>query len=272
MKKMTLIAGALSLALMCVPTQASNDEMCDYRLDYDLTVEDASITFVQDSGKKITINKNNQLYVNGSEKSINGEQQILIDNYADGIRDLIPEITAIALEGINLGVQAASMAIGTLLGEGDPDFKSFSFKINEFADNIKMKFETDNFSSKRLKYAFENEFEQQIESIVEDAVIELTPRLMAKVMTAALSGDEGGISDLEMRAESIEHDVESFVEPKVEALEARAVELCGSVDNLDTLETKMVDSGLEMMNLIKKGNGENGYKSKGKYFNFNLGE
>ncbi len=272
MKKMTMIAGALSLALMSAPTQAHNGEMCDYQLDYDLTVEDSAITFVQDSGTEITINQDNQLYVNGSEKSLNGEQQVLIDNYADGIRDLIPEVTAIALEGINLGVQAASMAIGTLLGEGDPDFESFSFKINELADNIKMKLETDNFSSKRLEYAFDTEFEQQIENIVEDAVTDLTPRLMAKVMTAALSGDEGGISDLEMRAESIEHEIENFIEPKAEALEARAEELCGSVDTLDALETKMVDSGLEMMDLIEKGNGSNGHKSKGKHFNFDLGD
>lgn len=272
MKKMTMIAGALSLALMSAPAQANNGEMCDYQLDYDLTVEGSAITFVQDSGAEITIDQDNQLFINGSEKYLDSTQQVLIDNYADGIRDLIPEVKAIALEGINLGVQAASMAIGTLLGEGDPDFENFSFKLNELANNIKMKIETDSFSTKGLEDAFDNEFEQQIENVVEEAVTELTPRLMAKVMTAALSGDEGGVSDLEQRAESIEHEVKNFIEPKAEALEARAEELCSSVDNLDALETKMVESGLEMMDLIEKGSDTNGHKSKGKRFNFDLGD
>ena len=272
MKKMTMIAGALSLALMTAQTQADNNEMCNFQLDYDLTVENSAITFVKDSGTEITIDQDNQLFFNGTKKSLDSNQQQLIDNYADGVRDLIPEVTAIAIEGVNLGVQAASMALRTLLGEGDADFERFNYKISELAESITMKLDANNFSSKQLEEAFDNEFEQEIEDIVEQAVTELTPRLIAKVLTAAMSGDEAGITDFEERANAIEHEVENFVEPKAEALEARADELCGSIEGLDVLETKMVESGLEMMDLITKDQDGYNHKSSGKHFNFNLGD
>jgi len=267
-----MIAGALSLALLSAPAQAHDNEMCDYQMDYDLIIENSALTFEQNSGTKIAIDQDNRLYINGAEKSLNSEQQQLVDEYADGVRDLVPEVVSIAVEGVNLGVQAASMALGTLLGEGDPDFEHFNFQINELADDITMKLDANNFSSKQLEEAFDNEFEQKIEEVVEQAVTKITPRLMAKMVTAALSGNEGEISDLEERANSIEHEIEDFVEPKAEALEARAEELCGSIDKLDSLETKMVDSGLEMMDLIDSDDGGHKHKSKRKRFNFDLGD
>ena len=271
MKKITTISVALLLSLMSAPAQAfvDNGNDCNYSLEYDLTVHDDNITFSNDDNNKITIDQDNKLFVNGSEKKLNNEQQTLITHYADGVRDLIPEVTAIAIEGVNLGVKAAGMALGIILGEGDPDYGRFNDRINELADSITQRLDANNFDSKSLEQAFEEDFENEIESIVEEAVEELTPRLMAKIVTAAMSGGEGEISDLEMRAESLESEIESFVEPRAEALEARAEELCDSVDNLNSIESELVSSGLEMMDLIEEGNGN---YSKRKGLNFNLGD
>jgi len=271
MKKMTIIAGALALALVSAPAKAHSGDMCNYNMDYDLTIDNSSIRFDKDSGDEITIDQDNNLFINGSAKSLDSHQQQLVDNYADGVRLLIPEVTSLAIEGVNLGVKAASMALGTLLGEGDPDFERFSYKITELADSITSKLDADNFSSKHIEQAFDDDFEQEIEDVVEEAVAELTPRLMAKIVTAAMSGEDGEISDLEHRAESLEHDIEEFVEPQVEALEARADELCASVEELDSLETEMVESGLVMMDLIEKGSGHNYKKNRNRY-KFNLGD
>ena len=272
MKKMTMIAGTLTLALMCTPAKASAGNSCNYEMDFDLKVINSEITFTQDSGNKIIIDQDNHLFIDGIEKSLNSEQQLLVDNYSDGVRDLIPEVTAIAVEGVSLGVEAASMALGILLGEGDPDYSRFNGKISELADTIILKLDANNFDSQQLEKAFEDDFEDQIESVVEEAVSELTPRLMAKIVTAALSGDEGEISDFEQRANEMEHEIEAFVQPKADALEERAEELCSSIDNLDLLEAKMVESGLEMMDLIDKNEDNHHHNSKDKRFNFHIGD
>ena len=272
MKKMTMIAGSLLLVLMSAQTKAHNGEMCNYQLDYDLTVKDSVLTFNQDSGKKILIDQDNQLFINDTKESLDKQQQQMVDDYADGVRDLIPEVTAIAIEGINLGVQAASMALTTLLGEGDPDSERFNYKIKDLADGFKMKLDANNFSSKQLEESIDNDFEQQIESLVEEAISELTPKLMAKILTAALSGNGGDTTDLEQRANIMEGEIKSFVEPKAEALEARAEELCEAIDRLDALETKMLASGLVMMNLIDKNQNPNDHKSKARRIKFNLGD
>jgi len=87
-----------------------------------------------------------------------------------------------------------------------------------------------------------------------------------------MSGDDGQISDLEQRAEFLEEEIENYVEPRAEALEARAEELCESVNSLDSLETRMVESGLDMMDLIDQGKAGNGYTFKKRHFDLNLGD
>lgn len=271
MKKMTIFAGGLVLALISAPAQAHTNEICNYQTDYNLTVKDSNITFDDESGQEITINQENRLFVNGVEQSLDSTQKQLVNNYANGVRGLISEVTTIAVEGVNLGVEAASLALGSLLGEGEPEFQKFSGRIKSIASSVTEKIDSQNFSSKALEQTFNEDFEREIETVVEEAVLELTPVLMAKLVTAAITGNEEGISNIEARTSALEQEIESFVEPKAEALKARAEELCDSVKELNGMETKMVSSGLEMMDILGvETSGENAKKSK--RFNLNLGE
>ncbi len=263
----------ISTIMLCAPVQASNNgEMCNYEMSYDLKISSNSITFENDSGRKILIDEDNQLFLNGTKKELNTAQQNLVDNYADTVRLLIPEVKALAIEGIDLGVSAAGMALSMLLGESDPDFSRFSTKISEVAEMITSKINATDFNSKELEEAFDEDFEKEIEAVVEEAVEELTPRMIAKVMTAAMSGNDGEISDLEARAESLELEIETYIEPRAEALEARAEELCGTVDELDKIEDRMVESGLEMMDIIEKDSANRNGRSRGHKFDFDFGD
>ncbi len=277
MKIMTRFTATLSLFLITTPVittslQAHSNEMCNYEMDYDLTIEDSALSFTQESGKNITIDQDNQLFVNGKKKQLDSKQQQLIDDYADGVRDLIPEVTALAIEGVNLGVEAATMALSILLDGSDPDIARFSEKLNQLAQNITVNLDANHFSTKNLEEAFDSEFEAEIETIVEEAVTEITPKLISKVITAAMSGEEGTISDIEQRAEFLEHEIEDYVEPRADALEARADELCDSIGNLDALETKMVESGLEMMDLIEKDQSNHNENDKRDRYKFKISD
>jgi hypothetical protein len=277
MNKLKVIAGALSLALISTPLQAHDSDhehdknSCNFDLEYDFAIKDSEITFSNDTGSKIFINQDNQLFVNGSQQSLDSSQQQLVDNYADGVRDLVPEITTIAIEGVNLGVKAATMALSTLLGDGSPQFDHFTDKVDELAASITLKLNSSDFNTKMIEDSFEDDFEKEIEVVVEEAMAEIAPIIMARMVTAAMSGDESSISELEMRAENLEHDIKIFVEPQAEALGARAEELCSSVAALDGIESEMVDSGLEMMDLIGRGNDNNFNINVDKY-NFDLGD
>ena len=234
----------------------ASDDACSFSFDHDLSVINNDITISQTNSNKVFIDFNNQLFINDQIQALTPEQQRLVDDYADNIRLLIPEVTAIAVEGVSLGIDAASLALGTLLGEGDPDYLEFVQNVQDLGDKIVAKLDANNFDSRELERAFEEDFEREIETFVEQTINDLTPRLMAKVMTAALT-DGGGMSDFEMRAENLEADIEAFVEPRAQLLEQRAEELCAIVQTLDTIETDLVNSGLEKMDLIKadgKGN------------------
>jgi len=260
-KQFPLVSMALGVALfttsiITTPLLADFDlsnidgDQCSYDLDYDIKVSRSSITFTDDSGKQINIDEDNHLSVNGNRQILSSEQQAFVDDYADGIRVLIPEVKALATEAINIGVTAAGMALSTLLGEDDPDYSRFNAKISSIANLITDKINADEFDSKAFNSDFDDGFGDDLEAVVEEAVEEITPRLMAKVMTAALSGDSNGISAIEVRAQDLERDIEEYIEPQAEAIEARAKELCTSVADLDRIEDQMVSSGLDMMDLI----------------------
>lgn len=277
MKIITSVITAISLLLLTMPlfttsVQAHSNEMCNFEMDYDLTIENSALSFTKESGENITIDQDNQLFINGKQKQLDGKQQRLVDDYADGVRDLIPEVTALAIEGVNLGVEAATMALGILLDGSDPDIARFSTKLNQLAQNITVKLDATHFSSKNLEQAFDSEFEAEIESIVEEAVTEITPKLISKVLTAAMSGEEGTLSDIEHRAEFLEQEIESYVEPRADALEARADELCESIGTLDELETRMVASGLEMMDMIEKDKDDHKDSKNGNRYKFNFSD
>lgn len=247
--KKVLISTMASVSLLSSAVMA-NDDACSFSFDHDLSVINSDITISQSGSAKVFIDYNNQLFIDDQPQSLTSEQQALVDAYADNIRILIPEVTAIAVEGVSLGIDAASMALGTLLGEGDPDYLDFLQSVQELGDKIVAKLDANAFDSRELERAFEEDFEKEIEAFVESTINDLTPRLMAKVMTAALT-EGGGASDLEMRAENLEANIEAMVEPRAELLEQRAEELCSIIVTLDSIENQLVSSGLEKMDLIK---------------------
>ncbi len=268
MKKF-IIGSVASLSLLSSAVMAK-DDACSFSFDHDLSVINNDITISQTGSTKVFIDYNNQLFINDQIQALTPQQQNLVDSYADNIRLLIPEVTAIAVEGVALGIDAASLALGTLLGEGDPDYLQFVQNVQNLGDRIVAKLDANNFDSRELERAFEEDFENEIETFVEQTVNELTPRLMAKVMTAALTDGES-MNDFEARAQNLESDIEAFVEPRAEMLEQRAEELCTIVQTLDAIETDLVSSGLEKMDLIKAdGQGDINLKNISGKKNFNI--
>lgn len=247
--KKALIGSLMTISMISNPIWAHEDS-CSFSFDHDLSVMDNAITISNSSTDKIYIDSSNQLYINDIAQPLSSEQQQMVDAYANNIRLLIPEVISIATEGVGLGIDAASLAMGTLFGEGDPDYLEFTQRIQELGDKILMRLDANQFDSKALEQAFDKEFEAEIEAFAEDTVNQLMPRLMAKAMAAAMSNDASA-GDFEMRADRIEHEVTAFIEPRAEALEARAEELCEIIVTLDGIEAQMVETGLSKMDLIR---------------------
>lgn len=276
--KKVLISTIASASLLSSAVLADEDN-CSFSFDHDLSVIDNNITIYQSDSAKVFIDFNNQLFIDDKPQSLTSAQQDLVDDYADNIRILVPEVTAIAIEGVSLGIDAASMALGTLLGDGDPDYLEFVQRVQDLGDKVVAKLDGNSFDSRELERAFEEDFENEIETFIEETITELTPRLMVKVMTAALSEGDGA-NDLEMRTENLEADIEAMVEPRAELLEQRATELCTIITTLDSIENQLVSSGLDKMDLIKEGSDGKGsinfnnlekYKDK-KNFGIDFGE
>jgi len=219
---------------------------CDVNVT-NFEIDNDRITLENVNHEEIIITAEDELYHNGDKVDLTGEQSYLVRHYAKGVRGVTDEIIIIVKDGVGLGVKAATMAIGAILGDEDKDFSEFEVKINALATRIEKRIDTKKFSS----HGMEHEFESEIEEVVEDAVATIAPRLMAKVMSAAMSGDEEEVRRLEARAEGIEEKIETMIEPEVRLIEARAEALCKHVKKLNDIEDEMVESDLAMMDIIE---------------------
>jgi hypothetical protein len=267
MKKMTMIAGAIALAVFSSPAQAGdkhgpahkNDShhsahgQCQYNIDTDFAINNGALTFELDAGSKIVIDELNNLFVDGSQVSLNSEQQVLVASYADGVRNFVPEVANIAIEGLKIGVRASEIALTGIFGADDVVVQDIGFRISELADRIIMRIDPYNFDSRTLEQTIEREFEPEIEAVVKQAHNELTPRLMAKSFTLFASGDQSSMDDFKQRIKELAHNLETEVEAMAADLEMRAEGLCGHIENLNNIETQMASKGLKMMDIIQEG-------------------
>ena len=277
MKKLTTLAGALAIALASAPATAQagdydHEHECGYNINTDFSINNQAMTFKQNSGKTIKIDSMNNLYLDGEKVSLNSTQQVLLTDYADGVRNFVPEVASLALDGVNLGVKAAGMALTMLFGEDDVDVQEVTYRIEQLADAITMRIDPYNFDSEAMEEMFDKEFEQEIETLMKQSMEQFAPKLAAKMAVAALSGDETTLNEFERRAENMESELESYVETQAADIERRAHALCPRLDDLNAIETQLVNSGLDYMDIITEGKGDFNLHVNPKNYKFNLSE
>jgi hypothetical protein len=210
----------------------------------------------------VQINGEHQLFVAGRETELNHEQQQLIKRYTLGIRNQVPEIVSIAIEGVDIGLKAVNKAIGSLTGENSASQQKIQTKFDELKWRIRTRF---NQSANNYYIApqdfddfddiFTGEFEQEIEEIISDSI----GTILLAVGEAMISdgdqnnGTEQRLSTFDDRMETIGKDLELEISASANALEQKAKQFCLKLSELDEIENKIQLSitPLKEFNLIE---------------------
>jgi len=238
----TLIASAILLASSTAMAHDVNfsNEQCNVDLNAGVRISADKITISQHDKTVFSIKGDKDLFIGGEKQSLNSYQASLVRDYSESVRGIVPEVKEVASEAIDLAMDGVNLAFNELLGEGNRVGAELTGHLTEikkeveerFATNQEFYFDQDGFSGDEF---FGEEFEQRIEQAVESTVQNsLGTLLIAVGQELLMSG--GNVDTLETRMEDFGERIEAEMESRAEVIEAKAHQLCNSVQEIDQLE------------------------------------
>ncbi len=237
-------------------------EQCSVNFNYGVIIDPNHIRMIEHNKTVVQINGKNQLFVEGREIKLNSEQQQLVSQFSLGIRDQVPEIVSIAIEGVDIGLKAVNKAIGSLTGENSASQQKIQAKFDELKWRIRTRFNqsANNYYIAPQDFAdfddiFTGEFEQEIEEIISDSIGTIL-LAVGEAMISDSTNNNGGeqrLSTFDERMETMGKDLELEISASANALEEKAEQFCLKLTELNEIESKIQHSisPLSQFNLIE---------------------
>jgi len=250
------------LLLTYLSSFGSEAQQCSVNFNYGVIIDPNHIRIVDKGQTVIQINGENQLFVEGREVELNQKQQQLINQFSLGIRNQVPEIVSITIEGVDIGLKAVNKAIGSLTGENSASQQKVQIKFDELKSRIRTRFNqsANNYYIAPQDFAdfddiFTGEFEQEIEEIISDSI----GTILLAVGEAMINGNnnnghsEQRLSTFDDRMKAMGKDLELEISASANALEKKTEKFCLKLTQLDDIEDEIQHSikPLSQFNLIE---------------------
>lgn len=255
-----IIAVSLAAALAFVSAGASANgfsfttDTCkyDYGTLYDVDVTPAGLSFHRDTGTPSRIFVHDgALKVDGRDVSVSAADAAALRRYEDGVRRLLPEVAAVAREGIDIGYSAMTTVTMTFAEAEQRDalLAKLRRKQAEALRSVDQGVGAGHWSSDRMTGLMADS--------VSDSVGELVGSVTSSAVTAALSGDTAKVASLQARAASLDKALNSEMDKRSKDLEKRSNGICPRLNDLAELQrgwrVRLADgSPLELMTIKPK--------------------
>jgi hypothetical protein len=230
---LALAAGATSPAFAEHGFHVDTDHCGNnYGTAFDVDVRPSGIAFSRDDGSpgKVFMH-DGALRVDGKDISVSTTDADSLRRYESDVRALVPEVAAIAREGIDIGFAAMTSVTAAFAEDGDSRAR--------MVDKLKRK-RID--AQKRIDdtlgagHWHREDTDRLVEDAVSDSVGDLVGTVTAGAVSAALSGDQAKVAALEARANSLDAAIKREVDTRADALEKRAHALCPKLAELDGIQ------------------------------------
>lgn len=205
---------------------------CNFNTDYDLRISDAGLAFSRDGGTPTKVFMHDgALRIDGRDVTVGAADAERLRNYEHTVRALMPEVAAIAREGLDIGFSALTTVTTTFADDGDTRSRLLD-RLNRDHAKALTKLDASIGSGEWTHDALQD----SLEDGVENAVSELVSTVTAGAVKAALSGDQAKIAALEARADSLDQSIEKEVDARADRLEVRERALCPKLHELQQLQ------------------------------------
>lgn len=206
---------------------------CNVHSDYDVQIAADKLIFTTTSTTPTLIEMSRgKLSIDGHEQTLSAADHQRIAEFEARVRALVPEVREIALQAVDIAFNAVDEVAATLSGG---DSKRTHDHLVRARDELRSQLDA--------QFAAGHWNDAAISKTVEKAVQEIVPDLVADVaaiaLRAAFSGDENATKELQERVKRMESELESHVEKRAQALEARADALCPMIAELGQIERSL---------------------------------
>lgn len=237
----TSLVGIMLVFGSASSTAYSNNLVCDADFAYNIDVKNNELSFSTRGQQKVLITPAQELYLDGHKQALNAEQQALLKDYNRQIRQLLPQVAAVANEASAIAVDAVASVTSALLQDNPDKAKEFTAKVEKLSAGLRKHISQNHLRPEGIvEYIESSNFEAEFEALVESAVADFMENNVGEIIAAALSGDEDKVKAFEQRMEKFGAEMEQQFEARGEALEKQAEKLCHLVKNIDLKERELV--------------------------------
>jgi hypothetical protein len=218
-----------------------SSDNCNIALQHTVRIQPNTIEIQTPNNQVMRIEQNGSLYINNKIVALNQQDQDSIEDYADNLREQLPQVATIALEGVKIAGVAIT-EVSNVFGLNNID--SMTELMDELSVEIHNQFYQDGtfvmsqqeFDSieNTFNESFENKMEEAMQSAVMDSIGSL---LMA--LGSEMIGAGGDMNEFENRMQRMGEQIEEKVETQAKNLEQKAHTFCSSMKQLAKQEDQI---------------------------------
>ena len=241
---MRTIAIAVMICLSMTATTAGAHGIGDCSLDLpqEIRIDPDLIRIAAKDDSELIVKSDHTVYLRGKRLAISDSQRPLVREYDAHIREMVPVIIDITLEGVEIGLTTAAQVLHALTNSEPPDELVEALKNISEDVAMRMRRDEDVYYVKGGDISgladVMAELKPEIESAIRDSVGE-----MIKGTGRAIVREEGSFLDAVTsfgnRMARYSTEVERNVSKRVQTLEVQADELCLEARELDQVESDL---------------------------------
>ncbi|MCL1147906.1 YggN family protein [Shewanella sp. 10N.261.52.F9] len=237
-----VLLSASSLQTVAAHSEHDVNNECEVMLNYDITVEPKKLVVSETGDEKYRIEMD-KLFVNGKQVALSSQQQALVEQYSHEVSSQVPEVITLVNDAVSIASTAVSLALTPLLGD------SAGAQIDEMMAGLEERIEEvayqqgDTFylgaTESSLEDAFGEEFEQEMEQLVQNSLGSMMMSLGAQMMSGDGDSFEQKMQSFSVKMDSIGEEIELQIEQQADDIEARSEKLCQNFKSLVVLEKQL---------------------------------
>ena len=227
-----LLGLLLFLAAPAFADVSISTDSCDIHSDYSLKIEPDQLVLTRNDATpaKLVIS-NGTLVADDVALKLSAADRERVIGIERGVRDLEPDIKAIAREAISIALEAVT-EVSASFADSPEAARESAIRIQRSAAELDAQIaSTDTIS--------EVEVGGFVGKTVAVLIGDLVGNITAQALKVAFSGDDKAAAELEARADGIDKKVEKIANKRSAALEQRAEAMCPKFRNLQRLEGEL---------------------------------
>jgi hypothetical protein len=212
---------------------AESSKLCDYQMKYDIEIDGDSAHLRNARSAPDVDIVGDRLWIDRKEQPLSASDRQRLVDYRKQLAGFTRDVTQVALDGAQLGIESAALAITALTGDEDAG-KKMSSHFDALRSRLQQQFDGKHLPAQALGKDYDRELDAEIDAAVQQAVVDVSGSV-AKLVAMSLFAP----SLIEQRADRVEKLVDTHVEQRGNKLEREADALCGEVRRLDALENAL---------------------------------